>query len=151
MKIKIYNDRWTDSKYVDEAEKKSGTQFEQNATTIKFDFSELDFLDDECVKTIHFFHDSLEESNYIGDSIIQNDEFKIPKSITEYENVVAFIQITKENFIWKTKSFDLHFNQSLDVDKTLDEDEIGILQELIVEVQQIKIDTSNDTETEEVA
>lgn len=141
MNVKIYIDRYVESKYVDEAEKKSGTQFEENATTIKFDFSELDFLDDECVKTIHFFHDSLEEANYVGDSIIQNDEFKIPKSITEHENVVAFVQITKENFIWKTKSFDLHFNQSLDVDKTLDEDEIGILQELIVEVQQIKTDT----------
>ena len=144
MKIKIYLDRYIESKYVDEAEKKSGTQFEQNATTIKFDFSELDFLDDECVKTIHFFHDSLEEANYVGDSIIQNDEFKIPKSITEHENVVAFVQITKEDFIWKTKSFDLHFNQSLDVDKTLDEDETRILQELIVEVQQIKTDTSDE-------
>ena len=144
MNVKIYIDRYVESKYVDEAEKKSGTQFEQNATTIKFDFSELDFLDDECVKTIHFFHDSLEENNYIGDAIIENDEFKIPKSITEHENVVAFVQITKENFIWKTKSFDLHFNQSLDVDKTLDEDEIRILQELILEVQQIKTDTSDE-------
>ena len=144
MNVKIYIDRYVESKYVDEAEKKSGTQFEENATTIKFDFSELDFLDDECVKTIHFFHDSLEEANYVGDSIIQNDEFKIPKSVTEYENVVAFVQITKEDFIWKTKSFDLHFNQSLDVDKTLDEDKTGILQELIVEVQQIKIDTSDE-------
>ena len=144
MNVKIYIDRYVESKYVDEAEKKSGTQFEENATTIKFDFSELDFLDDECVKTIHFFHDSLEEANYVGDSIIQNDEFKIPKSVTEYENVVAFVQITKEDFVWKTKSFDLHFNQSLDVDKTLDEDEIRILQELIVEVQQIKIDTSDE-------
>ena len=144
MNVKIYIDRYVESKYVDEAEKKSGTQFEENATTIKFDFSELDFLDDECVKTIHFFHDSLEEANYVGDSIIQNDEFKIPKSVTEYENVVAFVQITKEDFVWKTKSFDLHFNQSLDVDKTLDEDKTGILQELIVEVQQIKIDTSDE-------
>ena len=144
MNVKIYIDRYVESKYVDEAEKKSGTQFEENATTIKFDFSELDFLDDECVKTIHFFHDSLEENNYIGDAIIENDEFKIPKSITEHETVVAFVQITKENFIWKTKSFDLHFNQSLDVDKTLDEDEIRILQELILEVQQIKTDTSDE-------
>ena len=138
MNIKIYLDRYTETCCV------PGTQFEQNATVIKFDFSELDFIDDECVKTIHFFHDSLEEANYIGDSIIQNDEFKIPKSITEYENVLAFIQITKSDFIWKTKSFDLHFNQSLDVDKTLDEDQIGILQELVLEVQQIKTDTADE-------
>ena len=132
MNIKIYLDRYTETCCV------PGTQFEQNATVIKFDFSELDFLDDECVKTIHFFHDDLSEENYIGDSIIQNDEFKIPKSITEYENVLAFIQITKEDFIWKTKSFNLDFFKSLDVDKTLDEDEIGILQELILEVKEIQ-------------
>ena len=39
MNVKIYIDRYVESKYVDEAEKKSGTQFEENATTIKFDFS----------------------------------------------------------------------------------------------------------------
>ena len=138
MNIKIYLDRYTETCCV------PGTQFEQNATVIKFDFSELDFIDDECIKTIHFFHDSLEEANYIGDSIIQNDEFKIPKSITKYEDVLAFIQITKEDFIWKTKSFNLDFYKSLDVDKTLDEDEIGILQELILEVQQIKTDTADE-------
>lgn len=138
MNIKIYLDRYTETCCV------PGTQFEQNATVIKFDFSELDFLDDECVKTIHFFHDDLSEENYIGDSIIQNDEFKIPKSITEYENVLAFIQITKEDFIWKTKSFNLDFFKSLDVDKTLDEDQLGILQELILEVQQIKTDTADE-------
>ncbi len=138
MNIKIYLDRYTETCCV------PGTQFEQNATVIKFDFSELDFIDDECVKTIHFFHDSLEETNYIGDSIIQNDEFKIPKSITEYENVLAFVQITKEDFIWKTKVFNLDFYKSLDVDKTLDEDQIGILQELILEVQQIKTDTADE-------
>ena len=138
MNIKIYQDRYTETCCV------PGTQFEQNATVIKFDFSELDFIDDECIKTIHFFCDDLSEENYIGDSIIQNDEFKIPKSITEYENVLAFIQITKSDFIWKTKSFDLHFNQSLDVDKTLDEDQIGILQELVLEVQQIKTDTADE-------
>lgn len=132
MNIKIYLDRYTETCCV------PGTQFEQNATVIKFDFSELDFIDDECVKTIHFFHDSLEEMNYIGDSIIKNDEFEIPKSITKYENVVAFIQITKKDFIWKTKSFNLDFYDSLDVDKTLDEDEIGILQELILEVKEIQ-------------
>ena len=140
MNIKIYLDRYTETCCV------PGTQFEQNATVIKFDFSELDFIDDECIKTIHFFHDSLEEANYIGDSIIQNDEFKIPKSITEYENVLAFIQITKSDFIWKTKSFDLHFNQSLDVDKTLDEDELGILQELILEVKEIQNITTDKFE-----
>ena len=138
MNIKIYQDRYTETCNT------AGTQFEQNATVIKFDFSELDFIDDECIKTIHFFHDSLEEANYIGDSIIQNDEFKIPKSITEYENVLAFVQITKEDFIWKTKVFNLDFYKSLDVDKTLDEDELGILQELILEVKQIKIDTSDE-------
>ena len=132
MNIKIYLDRYTETCNI------AGTQFEQNATVIKFDFSELDFLDDECVKTIHFFHDDLSEENYIGDSIIQNDEFKIPKSITKYEDVLAFIQITKEDFIWKTRSFNLDFYKSLDVDKTLDEDEIGILQELILEVKEIQ-------------
>ena len=132
MNIKIYLDRYTETCNI------AGTQYEQNATTIKFDFSELDFLDDECVKTIHFFHDDLSEENYIGDAIIQNDEFKIPKSITEYENVLAFIQITKEDFIWKTKSFNLDFFKSLDVDKTLDEDQLGILQELILEVKEIQ-------------
>lgn len=138
MNIKIYQDRYTETCNT------AGTQFEQNATVIKFDFSELDFIDDECIKTIHFFHDSLEEANYIGDSIIQNDEFKIPKSITKYENVLAFVQITKEDFIWKTKSFNLDFYKSLDVDKTLDEDQLGILQELILEVQQIKTDTADE-------
>ena len=132
MNIKIYLDRYTETCNI------AGTQFEQNATVIKFDFSELDFIDDECIKTIHFFHDDLSEENYIGDSIIQNDEFKIPKSITEYENVLAFIQITKEDFIWKTKSFNLDFYKSLDVDKTLDEDQLGILQELILEVKEIQ-------------
>ena len=138
MNIKIYLDRYTETCNV------AGTQYEQNATTIKLDFSELDFIDDECVKTIHFFHDDLSEENYIGDSIIENDEFKIPKSITEYENVLAFIQITKEDFIWKTKSFNLDFFTSLDVDKTLDEDQLGILQGLILEVQQIKTDTADE-------
>ena len=138
MNIRIYQDRYTETCNT------AGTQFEQNATTIKIDFSELDFIDDECVKTIHFFHDDLSEETYIGDSIIQNDEFKIPKSITEYENVLAFVQITKEDFIWKTKVFNLDFYKSLDVDKTLDEDELGILQELILEVKQIKIDTSDE-------
>lgn len=140
MNIKIYQDRYTETCNI------AGTQFEQNATTIKLDFSELDFIDDECVKTVHFFHDSLEEANYIGDSIIQNDEFKIPKSITEYENVLAFVQITKEGFIWKTKVFNLDFYKSLDVDKTLDEDELGILQELILEVKEIQNVTTDKFE-----
>ena len=61
MNIKIYLDRYTETCNI------AGTQFEQNATVIKFDFSELDFIDDECVKTIHFFHDDLTEGNYIGD------------------------------------------------------------------------------------
>lgn len=140
MNIKIYQDRYTETCNI------AGTQFEQNATTIKLDFSELDFIDDECVKTVHFFHDSLEEANYIGDSIIQKDEFKIPKSITEYENVLAFVQITKEDFIWKTKVFNLDFYKSLDVDKTLDEDELGILQELILEVKEIQNVTTDKFE-----
>ena len=140
MNIKIYLDRYTETCNI------AGTQFEQNATVIKFDFSELDFIDDECIKTIHFFHDSLEENNYIGDTIIENDEFKIPKSITKYEDVLAFIQITKEDFIWKTKSFNLDFYKSLDVDKTLDEDEIGILQELILEVKEIQNITTDKFE-----
>ena len=140
MNIKIYQDRYTETCNI------AGTQYEQNATMIKLDFSELDFLDDECVKTIHFFHDSLEENNYIGDTIIENDEFKIPKTVTEYENVLAFIQITKEDFIWKTKSFNLDFFKSLDVDKTLDEDELGILQELILEVKEIQNVTTDKFE-----
>ena len=140
MNIKIYQDRYTETCNI------AGTQYEQNATMIKLDFSELDFLDDECVKTIHFFHDSLEENNYIGDTIIENDEFKIPKTVTEYENVLAFIQITKEDFIWKTKSFNLDFFKSLDVDKTLDEDELGILQELILEVKEIQNITTDKFE-----
>ena len=73
MNVKIYIDRYVESKHVDEAEKKSGTQFEQNATTIKFDFSELDFLDDECVKTIHFFHDDLiEEVYYVPEDTVDD-------------------------------------------------------------------------------
>ena len=78
-------------------------------------YQNLIFLE-SATKTIHFFKDELIEENYIGDSIIKNDKFSLTNNITKYEEVKAFIQISKKDFLWKSDVFELKFKQSLNIE-----------------------------------
>ncbi len=114
-----------------------GTQYEQNATILEFNFANLELNDlEKITKTIHFFKDEVTEENYIGDAIIRDDKYSLTTNVTKCEIVKAFVQIMKDtDLIWKSEIFELKFKASLNVDKTLDEEQKSILQDLINKVE----------------
>ena len=142
MKIELYKNRESDLK----DNQFCGTQFEQNAYKLMFDFDNLvELLKDKVnvIKTIHFFHDDFVKENFIGDGIIENNEFYLTQAITKYQIIYFFVQINAKDFRWTSKAFKISLFDSLNVDGTLPEDKKGILQTFIEELAEIKNDVLN--------
>lgn len=142
MKIELYKNRESDLK----DNQFCGTQFEQNAYKLMFDFDNLvELLKDKVnvIKTIHFFHDDFVKENFIGDGIIENNEFYLTQAITKYQIIYFFVQINAKDFRWISKAFKISLFDSLNVDGTLPEDKKGILQTFIEELAEIKNDVLN--------
>ena len=142
MKIELYKNRESDLK----DNQFCGTQFEQNAYKLMFDFDNLEELlkgKVNVIKTIHFFHDDFVKENFIGDGIIENNEFYLTQAITKYQIIYFFVQINAKDFRWTSKAFKISLFDSLNVDGTLPEDKKGILQTFIEKLAEIKNDVLN--------
>ena len=130
---------------------KVGTQYEKNATILQIDPTDIEteYAESELTITIHFFHDEMTSDNFIGDGIIENNEYPLTNNVTQYKNVVAYIgayvvdtETQESTLVWKTEQFDLSFNESIEVDGSLDPEEVGILEQLIVDVTVLNEETT---------
>lgn len=79
--------------------------------------------------------------------LIVNDEYLIPKAITQYEKVEFYIWLTKNDIDFRSKTYTLNFYPNEDASDEITPEEIGgvntivnLLEEEITKVENIDID-----------
>ena len=117
MKVNVYSTRRVDIENLGKGF--VGTRYEQNATTLEFDFSDLNEIEEinNMAKAIHFFDGVLSDEKYIEAIQIKNNKCSLNSNITKYEEVKAFIQISKKDFLWKSDVFELRRSEERRVGK----------------------------------
>ncbi len=136
MNIKVFQDRKIEKDYF----YNEGSQNENNSTVLTF---EIPFGYEDYSKRIVFM---TEEGNYWD--YIKENSYTIKNNITKYENIEAYLWLTKDDNDFRTETFPLNFYQNENPDELVPTEEqvdgfatiIKILEEKIDEVEALKID-----------
>lgn len=110
--------------------KAEGTQNENNVTELNI---EVPKKYEHFNKKIVFITDN----GTIWD-IIENNTYKLTKAITKYKSVKFYIWLTKDNEDFRTEEKMLIFNNNIDAEDSLTEEEINGLNKVLNEVSDIK-------------
>ena len=122
-----------------------GTKNENNATELYIEVPEKykDFN-----KKIVFVTDG----EVVWD-MIENNTYKLTKAITKYKSVRFYIWLTKDNEDFRSEEKILIFNDNIDVDKELEQEEINGINKILIRVDNIeekidKLETKGYDDTE---
>lgn len=124
MNIKVFQNRKVSKDYFDN----EGTQNENYSTTLSF---EVPLGYEDFSKRIVFI---TEDGNFWD--YIKDNEYVIKNNITKYENVEAYLWLTKDNQDFRSETFELNFyeNQNPD-DMTPSEEQLDGYNTLIAELE----------------
>lgn len=110
--------------------KTEGTQNENNVTELNI---EVPKQYEDFNKKIVFITDD----GTVWD-IIENNKYKLTKTITKYKSVRFYIWLTKDNEDFRTEEKMLIFNNNTDAEDNLTEEEIGGINKVLNEVLTLK-------------
>lgn len=124
MNIKVFQNRKVSKDYFDN----EGTQNENYSTTLSF---EVPLGYEDFSKRIVFI---TEDGNFWD--YIKDNEYVIKNNITKYENIEAYLWLTKDNQDFRSETFELNFyeNQNPD-DMTPSEEQLDGYNTLIAELE----------------
>lgn len=114
----------------------AGNNGENNAEIMQFHFPEqivgIDMS--KITKWIQFHNDNLDLLQ-----MIENDKYSLTDLITQYESVEYQVLLKYNNLVlWKSNIDELDFGESLDIDVTITVDDLSVLNELRLQVIELK-------------